>query len=76
MKTTARRYNNLHNEGSDGFSPSSANDFYFRADAARVARYGRTTCPHCGQMYAVTLKGNAALDHQCPERTAAARGED
>jgi hypothetical protein len=72
----ARRYNNLHNEGGYGFSPSSADDFYTRADAARVARYGRTTCACCGQVYAVNYKGDTALDHQCPERTAAARGED
>ena len=74
----ARRYSNLQNEGGYGYNPyGNADDAYLmRAAQERIARYGSERCRCCGAVYAVDATASAALDHECAERTAAARGED
>ena len=74
----ARRYSNLQNEGGYGYNPyANVDDAYLmRAAQVRIARYGSERCRCCGAVYAIDAAASAALDHECAERTSAARGED
>lgn len=54
-------------EGGEGYNPHSRerDDFarLVKAEAARKAKYGRTSCPTCGQVYSVNLSTYEVEDH-------------
>lgn len=78
--TARRRYNALNNEGGYGYNPYGEDAYYMRADALRIAAYGRTGCPVCHKTYAVNGDATAVLPHSCAAESDGAsralRGED
>ena len=60
------QYNNLHNEGGEGFNPhDSEMDELRKMGAARIAKYGSEYCPKCHQVYKCNRDTMAVEDHVC-----------
>ena len=60
------RYNNLHNEGGEGYNPYDKEmDTLREMGKRRIAKYGSEYCPNCKAVYGCDRTTMIVDDHVC-----------